>query len=67
MKAQRGLTLAFADYIAAARWAHSGGMYGSCGDIGPIAGATDLGAAIDRQAHLSAQNDVRGFGLVSVV
>ena len=57
----------FADQVAAALGSHAGGMDRAGRNIAALTGAKGLRFAVHGEGHLSGQDDVRSFGLVSVI
>jgi hypothetical protein len=66
MFSSNGLLLALAYQVAAPRWSHLGGMFRASRKVAAIAGAIRSALPIRGDGHLSTQNNVRGFGSVSM-
>jgi len=58
---------ALGDNVAATETAHHGGMRNAGGNIAAIAGAVEMRFAVDGEGHFAAEDDVSGFGGMSVI
>ena len=64
-KSMRGSALA--DNVATSKTAHCRGMRDAGGNVTAIAGAVEMWFAVNGKGHLSAENDMSGFGNVCVI
>src|SRR5438876_93019 len=58
---------ALTDDVATTERAHHRGMRHSGGDITAVSGAVEMRFAINGEGHLAAENDMGGFGSMSVI
>jgi len=64
-KSMRGSALA--DNVATSKTAHCRGMRDAGGNVTAIAGAVEMWFAVNGKGHLSAENDMSGFGNMCVI
>ena len=56
----------FADEIAATEAAHLGGVLGASWNVAALASVIDAGLTVHGKSHFATQNDVSGFGWMSM-